>query len=427
MEVEVKQINTCQLELSVEVPSERWVALLDEAYREYGRSVKIDGFRRGKIPMGILKKMFGPAIEGEAAEKAVREFYREALEKENIHAISPADIEDVDFGRDKSFTFKALVEVMPEFEIKGLEEMKTFLEEVEIENEDIEAGMQVLREEQAMITSHDRPIEQGCLVMADIQELDSTGIPVLTHNWKDVTLEIGKGVFGSEVDEQIIGIESGENIIIPILTGEKDEKGEPKKVNYRFDIKEIQRKELPEVDDEFASSINKDYKTVDDLRGGILELMRERANNRARVKMFSRLVDYLIENNRIDVPPSMLEWYLNRMLEDARQKNQELNEEKFKNDYRSSAIRNMKWYLLRRKIIEQSALNANDDEIENEIKNMSDRGGGDLEVLQTHFKMEKNRNRLKDDIEEQKVLNFLESKAGITLRKIPYREFSSES
>lgn len=426
MKIKTNQINDYQFELEVEVPVERWMKVYNSTLNETRKSVKLDGFRKGKVPTSMIKKRFGPAIESDAADKAVQEFYREALDKEDIHAIAPGDIKDLDYGDDKPFTFKAVVEIMPSVEVEGLDKLKTYIDDIELTGDDVDAGIDVLREEHSIISSHSGPAEKGCIVKADVQEVDSAGIPVLTHNWEDISIEIGKESFGTEVDTELAGISAGEDKVIAVPTKEQDEKGANKLIHYKFSVKEIQRKELPEVNDEFAASLNEEFKNVADLRDKVTEMMTERANNRAKVKMFSRLVDFLIENNRLDVPPSMIDWYLDTMIEDAKRSGKEVDEEKFRDNYRNSAIRNMKWYLMRKAIIDENNLEATEDEMKEEITKIAEQGGGDIKILKTHFQNPKNRNRLKDDIEEKKVLDFLESKAQTTKKKISYKDFIAQ-
>ena len=143
--------------------------------------------------------------------------------------------------------------------------------------------------------------------------------------------------------------------------------------------------------------------------------------------MFSRLVDYLIENNRVDVPPSMIDWYLDKMLEDAKQQGRNIDEVKFRENYLKSATRNMKWHLIRKHLIDINDLKATEEDFNKEVEEISNQGGGDPEILKTHFKQEKHRARLNDDIEERKVLDFLESKAKITPKKVAYKDFVGEA
>ena len=425
MEIQINKVSDCQMELSVEVPPERWTEVVEDTFNEFRKSVKIDGFRRGKVPVGMVKKMYGPAIEAEAAEKAVEMFYKEALDKEDIHAIAPGEIKDVKLGKDEPFSFKAVVEVMPNLEITGFDNMSTFLEKIEIASDDIDAGMEVLREDYATVKPHDGAVEDGCIVIGDIQEIDSSGVPILTHNWKDISLEIGKSMFGPEADEMLLGKNTGETVLIT-AAAPATEKGEPVESRYNIEIKTINIKEKPELNDEFAKKLNDKFEGMGDLRDEMMKIMTDRANNRAKVKMFSRLVDHLIENNRVDVPPSMIEWYLDRMVADTKQQGREIDEKKFRENYHNSATRNMKWHLIRKHLIDVNELSSTEEDINKEIEEISSQGGGDIEILKTHFKQESHRARLKDDIEEKKVLDLLESKATITEQKVAYKDFIGE-
>ena len=422
MEVKTTKISDCKLELTVSVPREKWDSILKNTFSKYQSGVKLDGFRKGKVPLGMIKKMYGPAIEAQAAEDAVRQFYVEAVDQENIDAIAPGDISDVDFSDDNPFTFKATVEIMPEFEIQGLDDLKTFQDEVDIADDDVEAGIEVLRHEHATISISDEPANEKSVITADIQEVDQTGVPLLTHNWKDVTIEIGKNAFGPDVDEQLLEKNAGDEVTVSFKNEEAPE-AEKKEVFYRFNIKEIKTKELPEIDEEFAQSISPEFDDVDKLHSGVKEHIVRQANSRARVKMFNRLVEYLIENNRIEVPPSMLEGYLEKLLANAEKNGEKIAKDDFKQKYEPSAIRNLKWFILRKNLIEQHQLHATEDEIDLEIDKIVQESGGTPDALKAYFKNPQNKEKVVDDIEERKVLEYLESTAKITRKKIDYKEF----
>jgi len=248
------------------------------------------------------------------------------------------------------------------------------------------------------------------------------GVPVLTHNWKDIKIEIGKNAFGPELDEKLLDKNAGDEVIAAFKT---DGSGldESKEVFYHFEIKEVNHKELPELDDEFAKSVNAEFNNVDDLRQGVKSIMSQQSNSRAKVKMLNRLVQHLIENNRIDVPPTMLDNYLERLLENARRDREPINEEDFRKKYEPSAIRNLKWYILRKNLIKEYNLHSSEEEVEALIEKAITESSADKETLRNHFKIEKNREKIVDDIEEQKVLDFIRSQAKIIPRQVIYRDF----
>jgi len=422
LQVASNKISGSQIELSVEIPGEVWEKLLNEKYEYYRQNVRVDGFRRGKVSLGMVKKLYGGSIEAEALDEMVKEHYSEALEQAKIDPVAPGDVKDVDFGAGKPFTFKVIVEVMPELEIEGWDNLQTYLEEVTVEAGDVEAGMNMLREERAVISDWEDAIDHRSVVTTDVQETDRVGVPVLTHNWKDIAVEIGKNAFGPELDEQLLGRKAGEQVIVSFKT-QADEKNEPKEVWYRFDIKEVKHKELPEMDDAFAQSIGENYQTIDDLRKGIEGVITQQSNSRSYVKMLNRLVQNLIENNRIDVPPSMLENYLEKLLENAKRDGEKINEDEFRKRYEPSAVRNLKWYILRKRLIEKNNLQAAQEEVDTVIEQAIGESGADVETMREYFKEEKNREKVIDDIEERKTLDFIRSQANISRRPVMYRDF----
>lgn len=425
MEVTTTKISGSQLQIAVQIPRSEWTEYLQNYFEKSRKNIKIDGFRAGKVPMGLVKKMYGPGIEAAAADDFVKEYYTKALDYEKIDPIAPGEIAEVDYSGEESFSFKAIVEIMPILEIDGLDRMKTYLDEIDIVDDDVEAGIASLREEHAVLHPTDDAIGENSVIVADVQGVDRTGVPLLTHKINDLTIEIGKNMFGPELDTQLSGRNIGEQVTASFKSNSDDPSAE-KEIYYRFDIKDIQRKELPEIDEEFAKTINPDFDSIDKLRTGIKEYLHKQANSRAKVKMINRLVQFLIENNRIDVPPSMLSNYLEKLLENAKKENGNIEGDDFKKKYEPSAIRNLKWYILRHNLIEKHNLQASEDEINQVVEQVIVETKGDPDTLRSYFKIYKNRRQIMDDIEERKTLEFLEKTGQITARKINYRDFINE-
>ena len=429
MEVRSEKTKSHEVEMTVEVPYERWAAIRDKEFKDYTKEVKIKGFRPGRVPMGMIKKRFGEVIIAQAAKKAMDEFYREALDKSEHKPLAPGEISDLDFGDDKPFTFKAVFQIMPEIKVEGYDKLITYIDEVEIGDDEIETGLENLREENAVMLPMEGAVDEHSVVTIDIQELDNTGIPILTHCLRDIVVELGKNDLGQEFDNAAVGKEIGDVFKISVDAGgdrnrlEDASSGQPIQKHFQITVKDIKRKELPELDDEFSRSVNEKFHILDDLRKGIKDHLVLQSASRAKSQMYTRITNILIENNRIDVPPVMLDDYLKRLLENTRKDNPNLNEEEFKENYRQSAIWNLKWFLLRKAIIKQENLEAVKSEIDAEIEKIIQSGGGTPEAWRKHFSVERNYNRVKDDIEERKTLAFIESKTRITTRKIGYREF----
>ena len=408
--------------MTVEVPYERWVKILDKAFKDYARNSTLKGFRPGKVPMSIIKNRYGEAITMETAEEAVNDFYREALNKQEYSPLAPGEIKELDYGENKPFTFKAVFQIMPEVKIEGYDELITHLENIEIEEDEIEAGLEQLRDDDAALIPAEEVKGDHHVVTFDLQFLDKTGVPILTHKWKDAEIEIGRKTMGDKFDEALMGKKTGDEFKY-VNVNEAFEEEEKREEYMMITVKDIKLKELPELNDEFAQSISKNIHTIEDLRKGLKTHISNQAASRAKSQMFTRLVDILIENNRVDIPPVMLDDYLNRLMESARKDNPNLKEDDFRENNRQSALWNLKWFLIRKAMITQENLQADDAEIEAEFEKIITATPGDPAVIRKYYSEERNRNRIKDDIEERKALEFIESKAKITQKNMTYKEF----
>jgi trigger factor len=426
LEVKVNKKNSYEVEIMVEVPRQRWEEMLSLAFENFRRQAKIDGFRPGKIPMPLVKKMFGTNIEADTADAAVKQFYQEAIEQEKIEVVHPGQVLEVDYKDDKPFTFKVLVEVMPELAVEGLDNMMTYLEEVEIGDEEIEKGMENLREERAIMTSVDATIENGNLVVVDLQQVDATGIPILTHNTKNVMIEIGKNELGPNIDKQLLGKNKSEKVLVTVATNAKSENGEIKNLYYQFDIKDILKKELPKIDVDFAQSINPQFKNMEDLRKGIKSYIQEQANRQAKKQLIERLIEHLVDNNRVDVPPSMRETYFDKIYEKFQKNGEKLEKTEFEKEYGQDVLRNLKWFIIRKNLIDQFNLKPMEADFEESIVSMAETSNKAIETIRENYKIKKNREKLSELIEDRKIREFLESKAKVTTRKVSYNEFTQQ-
>jgi trigger factor len=415
-----------EITLTVTVDTAEMAERLDTALRDHQKRAKMDGFRPGKVPMNILKQRYGSAIRAQVVEDTIDETYKTALEQENLHPVAMGNIKDVQFNPDSPLVYKAVVPVAPEFTLADLSTLSVEREIVTIRDEDINQTLQDLREESGVLSPLEGEAKEGTIVECDLQELDTGGLPLVGKVWKDLKIEIGKSPFGPEVDQQLIGITANQSrqvVLKPQASPTQNDA--PKEIRYQVTANALKNKELPELNDEFAHSIDDKVDTLDQLKDNIRKYWEGRTSREAQERFTNRLVDAVLKAHPFTLPKAMIDDYMDRLVESTKKssrKDREFDEKAFREQSRAGAIWNLKWMLVRRKLEEQESLTATDQDIEDAIKGAVEAGGNEDQIRMT-YKVPERRQELLSDLTERKILKWLEQKAIVTDRHITTDDF----
>ena len=191
MKVQMTESGAWRRTLDVEVPTEAVEERFQAAYKTYSKSLNLPGFRKGKVPVNVVKARFGKAIQGEVLQKPMEEFYREASQAQDLHPVSEATIEEVDYDEGRPLKFKASVDIKPELLAKGYKNLKVTRPIFKVEETHIEEHLHLLQNQNATEQVVHRSANLGDILVADIQELDASGLPIIGSKQEDRTFQIG--------------------------------------------------------------------------------------------------------------------------------------------------------------------------------------------------------------------------------------------
>ncbi|MFZ0392192.1 MAG: hypothetical protein WAN36_17145, partial [Calditrichia bacterium] len=248
----------------------------------------------------------------------------------------------------------------------------------------------------------------------DIQDMDESGVPVIGQKYENITIKLGSGEFDPELEKQLIGVKKNEKRVVRQKHESAHGSGEhhPHEHVMEVQVKKIEEKTFPELNDEFVKNLNDDQITnLDQLKDRLRENMQQDLQHRSHQVFTRRLIDELQKHNLFEVPPSMVDNYLSEMLEDVRRKspNREINEDTFRKQYRPEAIHNVRWFFLKKQIAEKENITVSDEEISNIIDSMGldEKSKEVMKNNSTYF------NHFKEDALDRKVLKFLEDNAEV--------------
>lgn len=318
MKAKVEKIETNVVKLEIRVEAEKFDAAITKAYNKNKSRYNIPGFRKGKVPMNMVKKFYGVEVfYDDAVNFAIDESYGEALNAENIRPVDYPKVDIVELGEGKDLVYTATVTVYPEVELgdyKGLDIKKPVYE---VDETEVEKQIKDMQEKNArMEIKSEGTIEKGDIAVIDFKGyIGETAFEGGEGN--DYPLEIGSGTFIDNFEEQLIGLSVGDkkdvNVTFPESYGKEDLNG--KAAKFEVEIKEIKVKELPELDDEFA----KEVAAVDsfaELKENLKKTLEKNNNEKAEREFEEAVITAVIENSKMDIPEVMVNKEIDAMMKD---------------------------------------------------------------------------------------------------------------
>jgi trigger factor len=427
LKVEKEQLGTSQWALTVEVDQTQAEAELETELKKLQAESNLPGFRKGKAPLSLIRQRFAKALEADLMHKRLGDYYDQALKEAGLpDPVAPPDIEIQQFETGKPLIFKVVVEVQPPVELAGYENLTVVRERVEVGEEEVDKQIQHLREDQAVISDDENPANPDSLVEADLQELDAGMLPVIGHKREGVLIDLTRG--SEDLRTALVGARAGEsrNVLVPRKQASPQE--EKKFDRLQVSVKSVKRKELPEINDEFAKSLSPDLEGVAGLREALKKSVQAEVDGLSYQRMAHLLVHQMVDHTRLDVPESMLNNYLDKIVADIQRRAQTsqsgpVDEPLVRDRYRSNAIWDLRWYMIRKAISEKEGLKVTEEDFQQELERMAAVSGKKIKMVQAMYSEEKKRNQLEEDLLERKVLQFLVSKARVIERDVSYDEF----
>jgi len=410
----VTESGSCKKILEVEVPFEDVKPIIEKTFDTYRKKISIDGFRKGKAPQSLIQKQFGDAIQAEAADQAVQSFYKKAIEQEDIHPVAPGTIQDVSFDENKPLIFKAEVEVEPEIKVTNYHGIKVEKEIMKVDAQDIDRTLEALQEQKAKLEPVEGGVEKGNVIEGDIQAIDLSGVPIIGNKWEDRAFELGKAPLGDIIEDQLLGAKVGEEKRFSIeQPADSNPEGRPETDHYSIHVKSIKKKILPSLDDAFAKDMGK-FDSLDELKEDIKKSLEARRESESEQRLRNRLAEEIIRRNDFELPPSLVETVLNGMWQEYQKRpDPEITEEKFKEENKPRVLWNLKWIRIWMKVAEQESLSVSDEEANAKIDEAVKQSPKQDKKIRSLYKDKRKIERLREDILEEKVINFLKEHAKI--------------
>ena len=427
MSVQVEKLEKNMAKLTVEVSAEDFKAAIKKAFNKNKNRFAIPGFRKGKAPQAMIEKMYGEGVFYEdAADEAINASYAEAMKESGLDIVSRPEVTIEKIGKDEPFVYSALVAVKPEVTLgqyKGVEVEKA---DASVSAEDVEAELKKVQEQNArLLTVEDRGVEDGDQTVIDFEGfVDGKGFE--GGKAEDYPLTIGSHSFIDTFEEQLIGKKIGEecevNVTFPTEYHAADLAGKP--ATFKVTVKEIKVKELPELNDEFASEVS-EFDTLDEYKKDVEKKLVEKKEIEANSKNEDAVVAKVVENASMEIPDKMIDAQAENMVQDMARRMQSqglsldmylkytgMTVEQMKEQARPDAEKRIRTRLVLEAVAQAENIQISDEKVDEEVAKMAEAYKMEVEKLKSYMS-ESDVKQMKEDLAVQQAVDLLVAEAKL--------------
>jgi trigger factor len=422
LKIAVQESEAWGRRVTVTVPADRVKRTRVSVTEQIARNARLPGFRKGKLPTTLIERQFGPSIDQETVDRTIQEAYREALESQGLNPISQGRVEKVEYERGSDLSFEVDLEVRPEIELSRTSGFQVTRPTTELGDDDVDSVLERLREERGSwtpVAAGEKP-EVGNQVEIEITALGEDGTAKEGEEPQSYRFVIGEGQAIPEVEESIRTLAAGEEgdftVHFPEDFPDEARRGEAQQLHIR--VNEVSRKELPEVNDDFAREVG-DFEDLTALRARVMADLEEDVKQRSESEVQRQLIDQVIEANPFAVPNSMVSRYLEHMLgHDPDKPHTHTPEQEAQLAQASVALRpqaewNLKRMLIVERLAEAEGLNATQDEIDARVEELAQQHERTPSEIWLQLEKSGQLEMLEREITEEKVFQHLLSQSTV--------------
>ena len=413
---------SCRRELELEIPAEDVSKATERVAKEISRVARVPGFRPGKAPLSLIKRRFADDIKGEVLQSLVPERVEKAVVEEKLSPVSQPQVEKLEFNEGQPLKFRAVFEVLPEFELGKYKGLEIEMPAMDVTEEDINKALEETRERAAAFA----PVEGRAVENGDFAQLKLVGTPegggepiqadsVLCHVGAEETME--------PFNENLRGANIGDHkeFDVDYPADYPDQKRSGKKFHYTADVTGIKTKKLPELNDEFAKDVS-DATTLDELKKKIRENLEHQRDHRQKDLQREKVIFELVKLHDFPVPESLVEHQKDVRLErvvrslaqqgvDPRAVNldwvtlRQRQEERAKEDVKAELIID--------RIASTEQIDVTDEEMEHEMQHLGSHSGESVEAIRARLTKQGALDRMKAKLRSDKTLDWLAQNANV--------------
>jgi len=421
MKVTVNNAEKSQKELSVEIPYEKYEEAFEAEYNKIKPNVKIPGFRQGKAPKEIVIKEYKHKISVNALEKLVNNSVYESITQNNITPLNTPNVKDVKFEEGEPITFKVYVDVYPEVNVEKYKGFEFIKEVEEVKQEDVDRAIEQIREKNTSF----EPAEDGYAVAeGDMAIIDFVGkvdgVEFPGGSATDQSIVVGSNTFLKDFEDGVLGMKKGETKSVEVKFPDNyHEKSLAGKVAvFDITVKEVKRKSVPELNDDFAKDVDEDCETLEDLRKKVEEDLKYEVDMIAKEKLYDEILKKLTDENPFEIPQTMIDDQALRLADQTLQQYQYmygvspevlgLNRDHVAETMKERAEFQIKGALILNKIAELESIKVEESDVDEKIKEVAAKMKRDFEEYKKELTDRKVIGNIENNVLTEKIFDFLQ-------------------
>jgi len=421
MKTEFTDVTATQKTITIEIPVDVVDAEINRVAKGYTKQARIPGFRPGKVPATLVKQRFKEQILNDVAHGLIPRAVDEALQERGIEPVDTPNIKDVALEEGQPLTFTAAIETVPPFDVGDLSTIEATRHATDVNDEAVEKTLQQLRQRGAKHEPvENRGVEDGDTVVLDIERKDAEGKP---DRHEDVSLELGSPANPPGFDAQLLGLRTGETKTFTTHFPEDYTVKEMANtdVEYTVTVKDIRRKVLPELDDEFAKDLGA-FESLSALRDRVRADLQQESEEHARQHLRTDVLKQLSDRVTFDLPPSLVEREMDRRIEEFASRLMQQNVDprqagidwgQFRESQRDPARASVASALALDEIARREGLTVSAEDVDKEIERFAVRAGRTPAALRAQLEKEGSVPRLATGLRREKAVDLVLSRARI--------------
>lgn len=412
MEIKVNQVSDSKQEVEVNLTYEEITPDIEEAYSEERKNIEIDGFRKGKAPMAMIKKLYGEAIEYKASEKIATKKFWEAVDQENLKPISTPQLTDIDFVPGSKLFFKIQYEIKPKLELKNYKGLEIEKPLFKVKEEDIEKEIDYLLKPHFKYEASETVENKSSRITVNLQKLDENGVAVIGQRSENMLIDLSD----EKVNQQIIENANGKKVNdkFPFTFVDEHYHGEElhrEEYRYEAEITKIEKIVYPELTEEILKKISGNKaSTLEEFKDMLRKNFTDYYTKQSDEIYTNSLLNEIVKNNEFTPPPGYVSSVHKRLVEmekenAKRYKMPNVDEKAIAEYYKPRAEWNAKWQIILENLAEIEKIKVEDSELENLANQEAEKTGISAQKLLKYYK-DSNRG---DVLLEDKVIDFLKT------------------
>lgn len=421
MNLSVRETGPWQRTLDIEVPADEVERHLDEVARDVQRRASLPGFRKGKVPLDMVRQQFAHAVEQRFLESLVPKLTGDAVDEAKLAPVVPPLVRNLQFVPGQPLRFEAQVELRPEVEAKHYTKLPAVRRVRRITDADVDQVIDGLREESAVFVDLERPAERGDVVLLDSQRVDPNGRRLPGTRMKSRRIQLGAPEMMPDLENALLGAEPGQERTVeltypadyqnPDLAGQR--------LRYVVKVRKIQEKKLRPPDDNLAREVFH-LESLEELRARVRANIEEEEAVRVRREVEGAVSEALVRSNPVELPERLVEWTLDRVIHEA-SGHREVSESLHKDlaeRYRPGVVRSLQREVLLAAVARQEKLEVADEDIASEIDRMARAEPRQAARIRARYQSAEARQGLRDSLLERKALSWLIDQADVKEEEI---------